>query len=190
MFNWKTVEGRGHSDEEREWFRDTAQTVEERFGKMSTIVNIGVFKGCSMHCFRAGAPTAILYGIDVKDYGIIEPDILNARLVKADSTKYHREFVRWIHLLFIDGSHRPEDVLADVEGWGPMVVVGGILAFHDYERTPEEYARRPRSCGSRQLIGVREAVNEWCWRVDVLMSWSEIPAVGSIMAFERVMADE
>ena len=36
-----------------------------------------------------------------------------------------------IHLLFIDGSHRYEDVLADFAGFFPGVVPGGIVACHD-----------------------------------------------------------
>lgn len=189
MFDWKMVEGRGHSDEEREWFRLAAMHAALFSLGPPTIVNIGVFKGCSMHCFREGAPSATLYGIDIETYDTVRPDILNALIINADSTKYHEQFDLPIHLLFIDGSHIPEDVMADADGWGPKVVIGGILAFHDYERTPEEHARRPVSCGSRQLIGVREAVDEWWGRRDVYEMWREIPAVGSIRAFERVMRD-
>ena len=36
-----------------------------------------------------------------------------------------------IHFLFIDGSHRYEDVLADFIGFLPHVVPGGTVAFHD-----------------------------------------------------------
>lgn len=36
-----------------------------------------------------------------------------------------------IHFLFIDGSHRYEDVLADYTDFLPHVLPGGIIAFHD-----------------------------------------------------------
>lgn len=189
VFDWMKVEGRGHSDEERVWFKEWAYLVNRRFTPGTVIVNIGVFKGCSMHCFRSGAPNATLYGIDVKVYKTVRPDILNARIIRANSTTYHGLFHRDIHLLFIDGSHRPEDVLKDVAGWSPKVVIGGILAFHDYERTPEEHTRRPVCCGTRQLIGVAQAVDEWWARGEVQMRWEKIRAVGSIRAFERVMHD-
>ena len=190
MFDWKKVPGHGHSDEEREWFKETAEAITARFDPSATIINIGVYRGCSMHCFRAGAPTAKLFGIDVKKCDIFEPDILNAPIIRANSTKWHINFHTPIHLLFIDGSHKPQDVRKDIDGWGPRVVIGGIMALHDYERTEEDYKFRGRSCGARQLVGVREAVDEWWDEPDKREEWREIPAVGSIRAFERVMAGE
>jgi len=192
MFDWKRVPGHGHSDEEREWFRATAAETYRHFCARTVIVNIGVYRGCSMHCFRQGAPYAILYGIDVKKCNIFEPDILQATLIRADSTKYHKTWREYpsVHLLFIDGSHKPKDVIADIEGWGPKVPVGGIMALHDYERTEEEHAKRPVSCGPRQLIGVSQAVDEWWEREGVQEKWAEIPAAGSIRAFERIAEDE
>lgn len=42
-----------------------------------------------------------------------------------------RSWNRPIHMLFIDGSHQYEDVLADFEGFFPHVAPGGIVALHD-----------------------------------------------------------
>lgn len=40
--------------------------------------------------------------------------------------------VKWpIELLFIDGSHRYENVLADFKLYSPKVVAGGLIVFHD-----------------------------------------------------------
>jgi hypothetical protein len=175
--------------EERVWFRDSAIRITERFGPRAVIVNIGVARGASMHAFRAGAPEAVLYGIDVKKYNTVRPNVLQATIIIANSTRYHRLFDGPVHLLLIDGSHRPEDVMADIQGWGPKTPIGGEVAFHDYYRSEEEYAAQPPSWGARQLIGVREAVDEWWGRPDVSMRWDEIPAVGSIRAFERMMDD-
>jgi len=36
-----------------------------------------------------------------------------------------------IHLLFVDGSHLRDDVIADFEDFFPWVVEGGVVAFHD-----------------------------------------------------------
>lgn len=38
-----------------------------------------------------------------------------------------------IHMLFVDGSHAYEDVVADVEGFLPHVVPGGLVALHDVD---------------------------------------------------------
>ena len=40
-----------------------------------------------------------------------------------------------IDMLFVDGSHRFEDVIDDFENYYPYVVSGGVMAFHDV--TPE-----------------------------------------------------
>jgi predicted O-methyltransferase YrrM len=36
-----------------------------------------------------------------------------------------------VHVLFVDGSHRLEDVLADIEMWEPSLCPGARVAFHD-----------------------------------------------------------
>lgn len=38
-----------------------------------------------------------------------------------------------IDFVFIDGSHRYEDVRADIAAWRPLVKPGGVLAGHDYQ---------------------------------------------------------
>ncbi len=40
---------------------------------------------------------------------------------------------RSIDLLFIDGSHKLEDVANDFNAWAPFVRPGGLVAFHDYD---------------------------------------------------------
>jgi predicted O-methyltransferase YrrM len=39
-------------------------------------------------------------------------------------------------MVFIDGSHRYEDVVADIRSWRPKVRPGGTLAGHDYTNAP------------------------------------------------------
>ncbi len=56
---------------------------------------------------------------------------------------------------FIDGDHRKESVLADMDAWWPKVRAGGIFAGHDY--------------GTRRHEGVVEAVNEWVARMGMHM---------------------
>jgi len=65
-----------------------------------------------------------------------------------------------VELLFIDGDHAYEAVLADFRAWFPKVVDGGVIAFHDTigwegpERVVEEHLyrssrfRNVRLCGS------------------------------------------
>ncbi|MFI5401331.1 MAG: class I SAM-dependent methyltransferase, partial [Planctomycetota bacterium] len=39
--------------------------------------------------------------------------------------------------VYLDGDHREEAVLADIDLWWPLVAPGGILAGHDWEDCPE-----------------------------------------------------
>jgi predicted O-methyltransferase YrrM len=46
-------------------------------------------------------------------------------------------------LLFIDGGHALDVVLADYEGWSPHVAPGGLLVFHDVFEDPREGGQAP-----------------------------------------------
>jgi len=119
---------------ERIFFRDVAAEVTKKFPhEQITIVNIGIWRGASMHCFRIGAPEAKLVGIDVMGaHSFVTPgltDFLNAEIIKRNSN-----FVAWsdpIHLLFVDGGHEFETVLGDIMLYCPYVVSGGVAVFHD-----------------------------------------------------------
>lgn len=49
------------------------------------------------------------------------------------SIEVARKFDRPIGLLFVDGSHAHEDVLADIRAWTPKVWPRGFVVFHDYQ---------------------------------------------------------
>jgi predicted O-methyltransferase YrrM len=40
-----------------------------------------------------------------------------------------------VGMLFVDGDHRREFVIADVEAWRPHLVPGAVVAFDDYDRS-------------------------------------------------------
>jgi predicted O-methyltransferase YrrM len=46
-------------------------------------------------------------------------------------------------LVFIDGGHALDVVLADYEGWSPHVGPGGLLVFHDVFEDPREGGQAP-----------------------------------------------
>jgi len=56
-------------------------------------------------------------------------------------------------LVFIDGDHSYESVRADIDAAKTVLRPGGLLAFHDYRRTPGE-------CDGRWDPGVTRAVDE------------------------------
>ncbi|HUS95281.1 MAG TPA: class I SAM-dependent methyltransferase [Hyphomicrobiaceae bacterium] len=170
---WTTVVGKAVIGAERVWLRDIASEVEAQFGTNMVIVNIGIFRGATMYCMRAGAPKARLVGIDtVYPQGPRLGDGLRAEVVIGDSGKCHAAFDGPVHLLFVDGDHRYEAVKADIEGWAPKVVSGGVIAFHDYAPAAKVAARH---------AGIKQAVDEWQEGTE----WGLIEAAGSIRAYRR-----
>jgi MMP 1-O-methyltransferase len=54
-------------------------------------------------------------------------------------------------LLFIDGGHALDVVLADYEGWSPHVAPSGLLVFHDVFEDPREGGQAPFEVWKRAL---------------------------------------
>ncbi len=65
----------------------------------------------------------------------------NLRIVKKLSVAAAQELAdERFDMVFLDGDHTYEGVKADIEAWGPLVTVGGLLCGHDY--TDHESVRR------------------------------------------------
>lgn len=63
----------------------------------------------------------------------------------TDTSYYSAKF----DFVYIDGSHRYEDVVADIDAWWPLVSDKGILAGHDWSMSSGDHA------------GVQKAVREF-----------------------------
>ena len=75
-----------------------------------------------------------------------------------------------LSLLFIDGGHTDEHVSADYDGFGPWVMPGGTLVFHDIFERPEDGGQAPWRCWRRAMDSGL---------------WDEIEVVGSLHALRR-----
>jgi predicted O-methyltransferase YrrM len=54
-------------------------------------------------------------------------------------------------LLFIDGGHALDVVVADYEGWSPHVAPGGLLVFHDVFEDPRDGGQAPFEVWKRSV---------------------------------------
>lgn len=169
--------GKSVTKGEREYLRKMAE--EAPAGPESFIVNIGVFRGATMYCLRAGAPKARLLGVDIANTNFPLQD-LDAEFLWEDSTVCHSKVTDPIDLIFIDGDHHYATVRADIINWSPKVKVGGVMVFHDCYPTPEGLRKNPH------IAGVNVAVREWYDKNRE--EWGEVEAVDSLRAFRRKAA--
>ena len=133
---------------EGRWLFDAARSLAPH----SVVLEIGSFKGRSTCCLASGCGSrARIFAIDTFDGGPNLPRAnslpeFNANLSRCGvselvqpvvglSAEIAKTWSRPIDLLFIDGSHNYEDVLADFSGFFPHVVPGGLVAMHDVNNT-------------------------------------------------------
>lgn len=170
--DWRRVRGLALPVSEREFLLESARLVP----KGSVIVNIGIAWYASMYCLRAGAPNAVLVGVDIALRPMRVSSKLRAEIIVADSRICHKRFRRPIHLLFIDGDHDYAVVKSDLDNWAAKIVRGGRVILHDCHPSKKKLKRLPR------LAGVNRAVNDWFDKT----RWSEIVASVSMRAFQRL----
>jgi protein-L-isoaspartate O-methyltransferase len=139
------------------------------------VVEIGTGKGTSL--------ARILYGLslheDVRVWSIdlVEQEETRENLENAQIPNWRYEMLvgnsaeigkaDWepLDLIFIDGSHSYEGVLADVESWMPHLKEDGVIAFHDY---------------GDPLHNVTPAVDE-----TMVAPWVQVGLVGTLAAYYR-----
>lgn len=128
------------------WLFDMARRLPDG----AIVVEIGSYKGRSTCClaFACVGTKKHVYAIDTFEgnhvdffergfFSEFKSNIERCGLDEyitpliAKSTEVAGAWDRPIDLLFIDGSHVYEDVLADFRGFFPWVVGGGVVALHD-----------------------------------------------------------
>lgn len=160
------------------WHRgDFALICEWR--RLYRVVEVGVDRGEFASCFLSRCWNCQIYiGVDpYEEYGEMQwsrqADFLTAVSVLA---KYPRAKLRQqrstdaalslslsesklysekYDFVYIDGSHRYEDVKSDIEAWWPLVSSKGILAGHDWAMPSGDHA------------GVQKAVVEFAEKYDL-----------------------
>lgn len=114
----------------------------------TVVVEIGSAWGGTLHAWR-GLPTVpLVYGVTMRHYGF-PPDREGITVLEGDS--HDRATLqrlkdqmggRWASVLFIDGDHTFDGVVADWRMYGPLVAPGGLVLFHDVRCAGEEAVRQ------------------------------------------------
>lgn len=144
------IEGLLVSPDQEHWLFRTARSMPDG----AAIVEIGSFKGRSTCCLAYGCrgTKKHVFSVDTFDgndadfhhrnffqefWHNVEECGLTAYVtpVQGRSSEVAKTWANPVHLLFIDGSHQYEDVLADFYGFLPHIVPGGIVALHDVVET-------------------------------------------------------
>lgn len=145
-----TIEGLLVSPDQEHWLFRTARSLPHG----AAIVEIGSFKGRSTCCLAYGCRGTRKHVFAVDTFEGNDADFHHRNFfqefwqnieerelttyvtpVQGWSSEVARTWDNPIHLLFIDGAHQYEDVLADFYGFLPHVVPGGIVALHDVVET-------------------------------------------------------
>lgn len=133
---------------------------------------------------------ALAYGQKVKkgkhicSIDIYEHPDIKKNLEKADVTDYvnliimpsHTMAKTWekpIELLWIDGDHSYKGVCYDIKNWVHFVVVGGVIAFHDYP-------------GHRCSKEVWKALRKYLFKNPYTYRVFSDREAGSIIAFRKI----
>ncbi len=133
---------------QEQWLFNAAESLPDG----ANIVEIGSFKGRSTCCLAFGCrgTKKHIFAVDSfngNDWDFAERDFFKefqhniercgvggtVEPVVGLSREVSKGWNTPIQMLFVDGSHRYEDVLADFEGFFPHVTDGGLVAFHDVE---------------------------------------------------------
>ncbi len=104
------------------------------------ILEVGVDKGYLCETWRRAFPNADVTGIDISDGALVYKDF-NFILADTHVTDTRDNLLSSgrvaFDLIFIDGDHSYSGVRRDFEMFGPLIASGGVIAFHDIMRDPE-----------------------------------------------------
>ncbi len=139
---------------QEKWLFLAARSLPEN----ANIVEIGAFKGKSTASLALGCLGSQRQVFSIDTFGGLYDDVRNSEFEKMFAGNFLRDWQenmkrtgvfeyatalqgnsrdivkswsRPVHLLFIDGSHRYEDVIADFENFFPHVIEGGYVSIHD-----------------------------------------------------------
>lgn len=172
--------------------RDALVSASTEVDAGEAIINIGVEYGASMVCLAKRYRGELLIGID-QDLTKLSFDVKLALAGKANwvmGDSHDKTVQEWVKrmmrnentfptVMFIDGDHTYEGVLADAQDYIPMTGPGSLIIFHDcfdYDH-PETGQPNPNA------PDVNRAVQAWFDNNGY--DWEELDRVGTMRLFRR-----
>jgi len=138
------------------------------------VVEIGTGKGTSLLRILYGLSLhedVRVWSIDLEEKEEVKEELENAQipnwrydLIVGDSAEVGRGWNTRLDLIWVDGAHNYEGVLADAEAWKPHLKDEGVIAFHDY---------------GNPLHEVTQAVDE------AMERWHQVAKIGTLVAYMK-----
>jgi len=161
-------------------------------------LEIGSWLGAGLGCLLSGTrgTEAKVFSIDLYNEDALQRQMLTLEAYDVDSTRLIRydgpsqeigkHWAIPLDLVFIDGSHEPEDLRQDLDLFAPHVGLEGVMILHD-SRMPDEDEiadRVNRLYNLRRLSAqLRPAIEGWL--VDQMGAWCELEPCHSMRVFRR-----
>jgi hypothetical protein len=111
-----------------------------------------------------GGPDDYPYHLMLMALNVLRPFGLRSVIMRMDSTEAAQVFAAGsLDFVYVDGSHRYEQVQADICAWYPKVRPGGILAGHDYDPTNPHsgVTRAVRELADELMLSVVVTESDW-----------------------------
>jgi len=154
-----------------------------REGPARTAVEIGRFKGGStflLACAIGEGGRLISFDLD-NQYDAELSTVLRAtgldgrvELIVGDSQSSGLSRTTVADLVFVDGGHSREAVMADVRTWYPALKHGGVMCFHDAVQTRSNATAIPSVVDTVQELSTSPEYD-----------WVRIVEAGSLLAFRK-----
>ena len=151
------------------WVGHSTSIIAKRAKELGTrVIVIDTFEGSegtSLTDYAKENNVEKLFRDNMEELGFNE-GIGTVILYKDDSSNAHKYIGEFLSFLFIDGSHKYEDVKNDILNYKDKILPGGIIAGHDYESDTYDELHINEDYVNGKHHGVIKAVNEVCGTVE------------------------
>lgn len=177
--NYKTAKG-WLTESERDYLYKLAK-------KSTTIINVGIEYGASIHCFAEGNPTANIVAIDLIGNQKFVGNLESSVAIKEEQVADLEQLLAQYQVVFIEGNSNTIDIEAEAD----LIFIDG---GHDYKCVQNDIAKFAQMATDYLLFhdysdaiihsGVKKALDEWTPH-----DFMKIKQVDTIAVYQRVKTE-